>query len=118
MADHLLSAHRRVSPFFMERRQTPSLYKEGSLSSTEERAPVFSIEWRDTPPFLCSGESVSRFSIERTQKRVFLFSMAKRETLTLCTGESVSLLNGKERDACSLQRRECLSLLYREEAEE
>ena len=54
----LLSAEETVSPLFMERRQAPSLYKKGSLSFTEERAPVFSIVRRETS-LLCREERVS-----------------------------------------------------------
>ena len=107
-----------------------------TLVSTEEGVSLLSIERRETPA-LCRGESVSPFSSERRQKkerpsslwrrerlllsaeeRVSVFSIQRKETLSLYRGGSVSLVYRKERYSCPLQRRERLSLLYREEAEE
>ena len=101
MADPLLSAYRRVSLFSIERRDTPSLCRGDSVSLVYgEEAGSFSLQERESLFYrresarllyseerdffaLQRRESVSPFSIERTQKRVFLFSMAKRETPSL-----------------------------------
>ena len=80
-----------MSLIYIERRETPSLYKGGSVS-------LLYIEEAD--------ESVSSLDIE---ERVSLLYIERAETPSLHKGRSVCLLCREEADSLPIKRRECLS---------
>ena len=76
-----------MSLLYIERRETPPLYKGESVS-------------------LLYREEADSFSIERRESLLYI---ERRETPSLFKGESVPLPHTEEADTFSIKRRECLS---------
>ena len=91
--------------FDIERRERPLLY-------TRERVYLVFIERRQTPSLATHGQGQGK---AMTRARQALLYIERRETPSLHTRESVSLLHGWDADSFSLQSRECVYSIWRED---